>query len=114
MDDVVVTKVVTAQVKSLESLLQELQSAVCVGILVLLRGLSFFSFSWHAIIMTVILQIKIGNTCRKNDENTIEGPSLNDLYGPFDILSELDIQNSINFSSGENISFDMELSKRTN
>jgi len=69
MDDVVVTKVVTAQVKSLESLLQELQSAVCVGILVLLRGLSFFSFSWHAIIMTVILQIKIANTCRKNDEN---------------------------------------------
>ena len=43
MDDVVVTKVVTAQVKSLESLLQELQSAVCVGILVFAAG-SFLLF----------------------------------------------------------------------
>ena len=65
-------------------------------------------------IIYITLLILLTVSCRKNDENTIEGPSLNDLYGPFNILSELDIQNTVNFTSGENISFDMELSKRTN
>ena len=53
-------------------------------------------------------------SCRKNDEDTIEGPSLNDLYGPFSILSNLELNENVNFSSGESVAFDIEISKRTN
>ena len=53
-------------------------------------------------------------SCRKNDEDTIEGPSLNDLYGPFSILSNLELNENVNFSSGESVAFDMEISKQTN
>ncbi|MAW64842.1 MAG: hypothetical protein CMD18_01465 [Flavobacteriales bacterium] len=52
-------------------------------------------------------------SCRKNNEENIEGPSLNDLYGPFDILSNLELNDSINFSTGENVAFKMEISKKT-
>ena len=50
-------------------------------------------------------------SCRKNDEDTIEGPSLNDLYGPFSILSNLELNENVNFSSGESVAFDMESQK---
>ncbi len=53
-------------------------------------------------------------SCRKNNEDTIEGPSLNDLYGPFIILDSLNLGEEVNFEAGENVTFDMELSKRTN
>ena len=52
-------------------------------------------------------------SCRKNTEENIEGPSLNDLYGPFNILSNLELNDSINFSTGENVAFEMEISKNT-
>jgi hypothetical protein len=52
-------------------------------------------------------------SCRKNNEENILGPSLNDLYGPFNILSNLELEDSINFSTGANVAFEMEISKNT-
>ena len=53
-------------------------------------------------------------SCRKNNEDTIEGPSLNDLYGPFSILDSLILYENVNFSAGESVAFNMEISKKTN
>ena len=52
-------------------------------------------------------------SCRKNDEDTIEGPSLNDLYGPFSILDSLRIEGDVNFTVNESVPFNMEISKNT-
>lgn len=68
--DDIVTKLVAAQVKSLESLVQELQSAVCVTIIVFLLGV--FLSCHHIILMVGMLQIKIANVFRKDDEDVQE------------------------------------------
>lgn len=53
------------------------------------------------------------HSCRKDDSDNFQGPSLNDLYGPFNILSPLELGDEVNFTSGENIAFNVEISKRT-
>ena len=65
-------------------------------------------------IINITLLFLLIISCRKNDEETIEGPSLNDLYGPFNILSNLELNDSVNFSTGESVTFEMEISKNTN
>lgn len=52
-------------------------------------------------------------SCRKNDNNSFEGPSLNDLNGPFSIISGLNLDEEVDFLAGEEINFDVELSKNT-
>jgi len=52
-------------------------------------------------------------SCRKEDSNSFDGPSLNDLNGPFNIISSLNLDEEVDFESGEEINFDVELSKNT-
>jgi len=50
--------------------------------------------------------------CRKEDKENFDGPSLADLYGAFSILEELQLnQYEVDFSSGEQVVFSLELSK---
>jgi hypothetical protein len=52
--------------------------------------------------------------CRKEDQDTFEGPSLADMFGPFFIVEELTVTPyEVDFSAGENVVFNMELSKNT-
>ena len=51
--------------------------------------------------------------CRHKEEE-FEGPDLNDLFGPFYIISELNLSdNSLDFKNGDQLVFNAELSKRT-
>ena len=51
--------------------------------------------------------------CKHKDEE-FEGPDLNDLYGPFYVVSELNLSDkSLDFQNGDKLIFNAELSKRT-
>ena len=53
-------------------------------------------------------------SCRKDDLETSDGPDLNDLFGPFNIVQELSLSHQqIDFSSQGNLIFNAELSKNT-
>lgn len=53
-------------------------------------------------------------TCRKTDKGNFEGPSLADSFGPFAIIEDLNINLAeVDFSAGQQIIFNMELSKNT-
>jgi len=52
--------------------------------------------------------------CRKDDSANFEGPDLNDLYGPFSIMTDLELPNQFDFSTGGSIAFSLEISKQTN
>lgn len=65
-------------------------------------------------IIQISVIILLAIACRKNDIDTIEGPNLNDLYGPFSILSKLKLDENVNFTNDESVIFNMEISKQTN
>lgn len=53
-------------------------------------------------------------TCRKEDNELYDGPNLNDLYGPFFIVTPLTLsQSTIDFSNDGDLFFNAELSKNT-
>lgn len=53
-------------------------------------------------------------SCRKEDNENLDGPSLNDLYGPFEIISDLSLsQSSINFGTDGDLVMNAEFSKNT-
>lgn len=53
-------------------------------------------------------------SCRKDDEELIDGPVLNDLFGPFAILEDI-VPNmtTVNFTDGQTIFWNGQLSKNT-
>ena len=61
-------------------------------------------------IIQISVIILLAVSCRKNDIETIEGPNLNDLYGPFNILSNLKLDENVNFTNNESVIFNMEIS----
>ena len=62
----------------------------------------------------IALAIPLLIACRKQDKENFDGPSLEDMYGAFTILENLTLnQNTVDFSSGQQINFNMELSKNT-
>ena len=66
----------------------------------------------HIIYISAIILIVL--SCRKEDSSVIDGPSLNDLYGPFFIVEDLTLsQSTINFSADGDLIFNAELSKNT-
>lgn len=53
--------------------------------------------------------------CRKDELDSFDGPSLNDLYGPFSIVEGLTLSHQqINFAADGDLVFNAELSKNTN
>ncbi|MCB0760032.1 MAG: hypothetical protein KDC12_00825 [Flavobacteriales bacterium] len=53
-------------------------------------------------------------SCRKEDETAIDGPDLNDLFGPFSIVEEIKISHqTVNFPVDGNVFYSGELSKNT-
>ena len=51
-------------------------------------------------ILYILGILLLANSCRKKDNEIVDGPSLNDLYGPFEIITGLSLSHeSINFSS---------------
>jgi len=52
------------------------------------------------------------SSCRKDEEGVIEGPDLNDVYGPFEVVSSLEpSQSNVDYAAGEDVYFTCELSK---
>lgn len=64
------------------------------------------------IFISILVLLSLG--CRKEDGTTFEGPDLNDLYGPFSIMTELELPDEFDFSTGGDVSFSLEISKQTN
>ncbi len=65
------------------------------------------------IFSTIILGL-VWTSCRKEDGETIDGPSLNDLVGPFSIVEDITAsQDPINFATDGDLVFNGELSKNT-
>jgi hypothetical protein len=53
-------------------------------------------------------------SCRKDEVDTFDGPSLNDLVGPFSIVQDLTLSHAeIDFAAEGNLVFSAELSKNT-
>jgi hypothetical protein len=53
-------------------------------------------------------------SCRKQDATNFEGPDLNDLHGPFNIIQDLTLNTAeVDFAGNQNVIFYAELSKRT-
>lgn len=66
-------------------------------------------------ILMIIVPFILLLSCRKEDAMNPEGPDLNNLYGDFSIVKDLTINNEeVDFSAGETLIFDAELSKQTN
>lgn len=54
------------------------------------------------------------SACRKDDEEVFDGPSLNDLFGPFYLVEDLTVsQQQIDFTADGDLIFNAELSKNT-
>ncbi len=54
------------------------------------------------------------SNCRKNDSESFDGPDLNDLFGPFQIIEEIKInKNTANFPVDKELYFTGKLSKNT-
>jgi hypothetical protein len=54
-------------------------------------------------------------SCRKDELQNSDGPSLQDIYGPFTIINTLAAsQNTVDFSAGQSVYFTCELSKTIN
>ncbi|MEN9302444.1 MAG: hypothetical protein RL264_873 [Bacteroidota bacterium] len=67
----------------------------------------------RVLLFFVLTTLLVG--CRKLDKNNFEGPSLSDTYGPFTVLQDLNVGNyEVDFSTGQKVVFNMELSKNTN
>lgn len=64
------------------------------------------------VLFTLLLAVLV--SCRKEDKENFDGPSLEDMYGEFAILQDLSLNlNEADFSIGQQIVFSMELSKNT-
>ncbi len=62
----------------------------------------------------IILSSILLFSCRKEEDGIVDGPNLNDLFGPFAILTDIaPNQNTVNFSDGEEIFWNGTLSKNT-
>ena len=62
------------------------------------------------ILTTLLLATVLLSSCER--DTIIEGPSLFDLYGPFELVTKLDISNrNVDFSGGETTFFTAEFSK---
>ncbi len=65
-------------------------------------------------LLYILLALFILASCRKEDKENFDGPNLEDLFGEFAILEDLSLnQNTVDFSAGQQIIFNMELSKNT-
>jgi len=63
------------------------------------------------IIYTASLAV-ILTSCRKEEMNQMDGPNLNDIYGEFGILSDLEAsQTNVDFAAGEQVYFSCQLAK---
>jgi hypothetical protein len=66
-------------------------------------------------IIILSLLVFFALSCRKKDSEIFDGPSLNDLYGPFAILKEFSFNTKeIDFAKDGNLVVNGELSKNTN
>ncbi|MGB0933327.1 MAG: hypothetical protein ACPGU5_03535 [Lishizhenia sp.] len=64
-------------------------------------------------VLLIIGSVILG--CRKNENDTIEGPSLFDVYGEFSLLSDLESSTiDVDFENGETVFFTCDLSKIVN
>lgn len=53
-------------------------------------------------------------SCRKDDEEFVDGPNLNDLFGPFSIIEDIVINtNTVDFPNDGSVFYSGELSKNT-
>lgn len=53
-------------------------------------------------------------SCERESKEEFDGPDLNDLFGPFEVLTDITVnQNSVDFSVGQEIFWTGELSKST-
>lgn len=65
-------------------------------------------------LLLFILAIFTVFSCRKEDANNYDGPNLNDLFGPFSIIKDIEInQSTADFPIDKNLYFTGELSKNT-
>ncbi|MFK7757185.1 MAG: hypothetical protein AB8B53_09670 [Flavobacteriales bacterium] len=65
-------------------------------------------------IIYVILLIAVVASCRKEEADIVDGPNLQDLFGPFSFIEDVqpNVQ-TVDFSQGEELFFAGELSKNT-
>ncbi|MBO6517444.1 MAG: hypothetical protein JJ975_12935 [Bacteroidia bacterium] len=67
----------------------------------------------HFLVFIALGPLLVFQSC-KRDSDTIEGPSLNDLYGDFAVLETLKVnQPEVDFSTGETVFFSARFSKLT-
>jgi hypothetical protein len=65
------------------------------------------------LLFLIVFSALIG--CRKLDKDNFDGPSLEDSFGPFAVLEDLNRGNyEVDFSAGQKVIFNMTLSKNTN
>jgi hypothetical protein len=63
----------------------------------------------------VIVIVLVFSACRKNELDKIEGPSLKDQYGKFQVINEFKASNdSVDFYNGQSVYFEAEFSKTVN
>ncbi|MGB1039289.1 MAG: hypothetical protein ACPGVD_00280 [Flavobacteriales bacterium] len=62
----------------------------------------------------ILISILLILSCRKEDDTTFDGPDLNDLFGPFSIIKDVEInKNLVDFPVDNKLYFNGELSKNT-
>ncbi len=63
-------------------------------------------------IILILTLLPVFIACRKKEVDKIDGPSLNNVYGAFNVVSPLDKSlDSVDFSIGQTLSFSAEISK---
>jgi hypothetical protein len=65
-------------------------------------------------ILYLLIAVPVLFSCRKEEANKFDGPGLNDVYGAFSVITPLTTNvDSVDFSLGETVIFNAELSKIT-
>jgi hypothetical protein len=60
----------------------------------------------------ILILLPIFISCRKEEVDKIDGPKLNDVFGQFSVITDLDVSlDSVDFSTGQTVHFTAELSK---